>query len=379
MAQSTIELLKSIRLSEEVLQLLDANFGVTPEENAKLVQLGFWHVAFFANARVWAGARSSWIGVRLIPNRPLDEMPVVATSRFGAITISPSLKNLIPNWLLYLRVSAGSWQSIHDEWNNVKDQLLSIHLSINGDSALFDRLEKYVLTAKNFESPKYQNEIQREHEFIHVDQSLETTQFRNFIQKLILDQLTLPELPNNFGAWNDYARSAIASRAYALRGRKQRSLPDTIQAMWSGFDKAAPYDSDLLQLRQFTMARDPTDQLRQLALAVTQPWPEEAAIPMGIQSDPLFPAARALASFDFASGYQGVEHMEAAAKLDIDFNDGQRSYEALISASFWSAMNLGFPFKESYQAGLHLAAKYGWDEMLELLEGNEFELAETRA
>jgi hypothetical protein len=375
MSISFIELLKNSKFTDSTLQFLDTQFGVTAQENAVLVQHGFWHVAYFAHSRAWAQESSSWIGIRIIPNTPLAEMPVVATSRLGATTISPTLKNLIPNWILYMTIEPGSWEAIQNEWSDVENEIKDIHYQLGGDLLLFERFKNYVLDSKNFQTKGYIERSSRAFEFLKVDQSVETIQFREFIQKLILDQTLPPEFPNNFGAWNDYAKSAIASRAYSLRAGEQRSLLDTVQPMWLGFDKPAPFDDlGFFEIKQFDMSRNPANNIRSLALVTTQPWLNEPPIPDSIQNDPLFPAARALASFSHASGYKGVEHMEAAAKLDLDLNDGKRSYEALISASFWSAMNLGFPYKESYQASLLLARKYGWDEMLELLEMNEFEI-----
>lgn len=377
MASTALEFLRNLKSTKAVEELFDAKFGTSDAENAGLIQHGFWHVRYFAQARSWAGEDSSWLGVRILPNKPLAEMPVVATNKFGAITISPTLKDFVPNWLLYMRIESGDWNYIHTEWEKVEDQIQNIHSRLGGDPNFFDRFKSYVLNDENFQTKDYLDRKSRAYDFLKVDQSTETIQFREFIQRLILDETLLPEFSGDFGAWNDYARAAIATRAYFLRGNKTKSLLDTVQSMWLGFDKSAPFDSDIFgKIKQFTLARDPTLSLHSIALSTTQPYTHlnEPAIPDSIRNDPLFPAALALGSLDHAGAYQGVEHMEAAAKLDVDFNDGQRSYEALISASFWSAMNIGFPFKESYQAALHLAAKYGWDEMRELLEINEFKI-----
>jgi hypothetical protein len=375
---TSLNFLRTLKLSEATTTFFDAMFGVSSEENAVLVQHGFWHVAYFAHSEIWAGNRSSWIGVRLLPNTPLSEMPVVATSRYGAITISPKLKNLIPNWILYTIIEPGSWESIQSQWSDVENEIKNIHLQLGGDLALFEKFKTYVLDGKNFETPDYLKENSRAFEFLKVDQSIETTQFREFIQKLILNTDLLPEFPNDFGAWNDYARTTVALRAWRLFADEKKTLLEIIKHVWLGFDKSAPFDSDLstnAEISQFTIARNPIYDLSTVARTVARASRDlEEGTVSEIVSDPLFPAARALASFDHASGYKGVEHMEAAAKLDLDLNDGKRSYEALISASFWSAMNLGFPYKESYQASLLLARKYGWDEMLELLEMNEFDI-----
>jgi hypothetical protein len=377
MAISPIEFLKNLKPTKAVEEFFGVSFGISKRNNAQLIQNGFWHVNFFAHQFSWLEDYSNWIGVRIVPGVSLEESPIVSVNKFGAMTISPNLKNLTVNWLYYTQIDANNWEFIHQEWLSVKNEILEIHSQLGGDMDLFTRFDAYILNAENFHLPGYMNEITRAHEFLKVDQSVETTRFREFMQKLILNENLLPEFSNNFGAWNDYTRAAIASRAYFLRGSKKKSLVDTVQSMWLGFDKPAPYDSDIFgKIKQFGISRNPTLPLHSIALSTTQPYTHlnEPPIPDSIQNDPLFPAAQALASFSHASGYKGVEHMEAAAKLDIDLNDGKRSYEALVSASFWSAMNLGFPFKESYQAALHLAAKYGWDEMLELLEMNEFEL-----
>jgi hypothetical protein len=375
MPLNLIEELKNFKPSDTFRSVLSAEFGITPQKNAVLVQNGFWHVLFFANQYLWADDESDWIGVRIIPNLALQDSPVVSVNQFGASTISPTLKNFIPNWILHTRIEKGSFEHVNSEWSNVKIEMKEAHLNFGGDLDLFNRFDAFISDTQNFQTEGYIERSSRAFEFLKVDQSIQTVQFREFIQKLILDQTLLPEFKNDFGAWNDYARSAIAARAYFLRGGEQRTLLDTVQSMWLGFDKPAPFD-DLVffHIEQCDMSRNPANNIHSLAFATTRSWSDEPPIPESIQKDPLFPAAQALASFDHASGYKGVEHMEAAAKLDLDLNDGKRSYEALISASFWSAMNLGFPYKESYQASLLLARKYGWDEMLELLEMNEFDI-----
>jgi hypothetical protein len=377
MSISTLEYLKTITPSQSALDVLGATFGVSAEENAALIQHGFWHVCFFANQFAWLEADSNWIGVRIVPGVNMAECPVVSVNRFGATTISPTLKNLIPNWILYTQIDAENWLFIQQEWASAKADLLEIHLKLGGEQALFERFEAYLNDDSNFSRPNYLQPKSRAIEYLQVDRSVETTRFRSCIQNLINNENDLPDFSNDFGAWTDFARSVISARAYTLRANKQRSLTDTVQSLWLGFDKSAPFDSDIGQPLQFHIARDPADRLRSLALAVTEPWPDEAGIPDRIQNDPLFPAAQALGRAEHAFSYRGVEHMEAAAKLDIEYGDGRRSYEALISASFWSAMSLGFPYPQAYQAAFHLSQKYRWDEMSEMLEVNEFELQDA--
>lgn len=382
MNPSPIDYLKNLKLSDACLTVLDGSFGVTAQENAQLIQNGFWHVRFFARSRVWADDNSLALGVRILPNVGVSDSPVVAVSRYGATTIAPQLKNLIPNWLLYLQIESGNWEFLREEWSRVKLELQEVHLALGGEPDLFDRFEAFLTDVNNFKSKGYLAQDSRAYEFLKVDQSIETLNFRKFAQNLIDDPTILPDFSDNFGAWSEYAKYLMAARAWKLHTQGLRTFADSVEGMWLGFNKPAPFDSKASVAKpasQFALTRVPEGALHTLAQTITQFDSNESRLPQSIQNDPLLLTARALASSDFASGYQGVEHMEAAAKLDIDFNDGKRSYEALISASFWSAMNLGFPFKESYQAGLHLAAKYGWDEMLELLEGNEFELTETRA
>jgi hypothetical protein len=373
---SPIDFLRNLKPSDAVQSVFSAKFGVGDSENAILIRHGFWHVLFFANQFLWAGHNSHWIGIRLMPGVSLADSPVVSVKQFGASTISPNLKNLIPNWILHTRIEAENWEYVHTEWSNVKNEMKEIHLNLGGDSQLFDRFDEYISDSKNFQTPNYIKRQSRAYEFLKVDRSTETIQFREFLQSLILNETLLPEFSNNFGAWNDYARTALASRAWNLRVGEVKTLSETAKKIWLGFNKAAPFDSDLragVPISQFTSSRDPGGEIHGLLVGMN-PFNDTESIPSSIQSDPLFPAAQALFSQNHYSGYTGVEHMEAAAKLDIDLNDGKRSYEALISASFWSAMNLGFPYKQSYDAALHLAQKYGWDEMLENLELNNFEV-----
>jgi hypothetical protein len=375
-----LDFLRALEPSKTVSDFFDAIFGISLEENALLIRHGFWHVAYFAYAEIWTGDSSSRIGVRILPGMSLSEMPVVATNQYGAITISPTLKNLVPNWILHMVIEPGSWESVQSQWSKVEEEIKNIHFQLGGDLLLFERFKNYILDDKNFQTPIYLDEKSRAFEFLKVDQSVETVQFREFIQKLILNETLLPEFPNNFGAWNDYAKSALAFRAYDLLTMKLKTRLETVETIWLGFDKPAPFDSDVF-VSQFTISRNPASLIHDLVTRVEQwdQWDTEESrelLPGRIRSDPLFPAFLALdkAKFGYTSAYTGIEHMEAAAKLDLDLNDGKRSYEALISASFWSAMNLGFPYKESYQASLLLARKYGWDEMLELLEMNEFDI-----
>ncbi len=378
-AVKALDFLRTLKPSEAVSGILGATFGVSPAENADLIRHGFWHVSFFAQQFSWLEEDSSWIGVRIVPGAKLLESPVVSVNRFGAVTISPRLSDLIVNWLLYTQLEVENWEFVGQEWGAAKGELLEIHSELGGDPALFKRFETYLGDASNFSSAPYTNRASRALDYLKVDESTQTVMFREWMREMINDQTALPKLQKNFGGWSDYARSAIAARAYTLRGSGQLSLAQTVNAMWSGFDKAAPFDSDIGEAQQFHTSRDPADRLRSLALAVTQPWVGEGEIPRDIQNDPLLEAARALGSADSISAYNGVAHMEAAARLDTELGDGERSYDALVSAAFWSALSLGFPFKESYEAAVHIAERYGWTETLALLEGNAFELEEARA
>jgi hypothetical protein len=379
MGDSLLHSLNTLKLSQEAQSVLDGMFGVSEVETANLVQHGFWHIGFFAQQAVWAEEDSNWIGVRLLPNVMLQDSPVVSVQRYGAVTISPTLKNLIPNWIIYIQLAIGNWQFIYENWHGVQDELRQVHLSLGGDSDFFDRLGAFVTDSQNITILSSASLQKRASLLMGIEQTSETHQFSDLLVSMMSDEVVLPKFNDIFRGWGDAARSAIATRAWNLRVNEKKSLLETVDLMWLGVDKAAPFDyplSSASPIEPFNSYRTPQHTIHSLALSVSQPYTHlnEPAIPMHIQNDPLFTAVKTLGELSHISAYTGVQHMEAAAKLDIDLNDGKRSYEALISASFWSAMNLGFPYKQSYDAALHLAQKYGWDEMLENLELNNFEV-----
>ncbi len=379
MNDSLLHILNTFKLSQEAKTVLDAEFGVSEAQIASLVQYGFWHVGFFAQQAVWAAEDSNWIGVRILPNTMLEDSPVVSVQRYGAITISPTLKNLIPNWIIYIQLAIGNWQFIYEKWHLVQVELRQAHLNLGGDVRFFDRLDAFLGDTENIVILNNASQQKRASLLMGIDPTSETQQFSNLLLSLMNDEAVLPKYDDVFHGWNDAARAIIATRAWNLRVTEKKPLLATIDFMWFGVDKAAPFDYPLSSaepIEPFRSYRSPHHTIHSLALSVSQPYTHlnEPPIPMHIQSDPLFTAVKTLGELSHVSSYRGVEHMEAATKLDIDLNDGKRSYEALISASFWSAMNLGFPYKQSYDAALHLAQKYGWDEMLENLELNSFEI-----
>jgi hypothetical protein len=375
----SLEELQKWKVPQVLSDFLDTKFGVSKESNATLIQSGFWHVGYFAQARAWANTSSSWLGLRFIPGKELTELPVVATKDFGGITISPSLKDLIPNLILYFSVEPGDIEVIRENWDSTEDALYEAHSNLGGDQKSLVRLKEYIFNVDNFETDDYKNKRTRSHSFLYVDKTPETTNFRNFIQVLINNEKALPEFKENFGAWTDYAKSAIASRAYTIFVGKEKSLDEVANSIWLSFNKAAPFDSDIpgfTPIKQFIIDRNPTNVFYSFMVSLINSG-DIKHLPQHIQDDPLFDAAHHLATIGFPTAYTGVEHMEAAQRFDEELNDGQRSYEALISAAFWSAQSLGFPYKESYQAALMLAEKYGWDEMHDLLEQNTFDLQKS--
>jgi hypothetical protein len=362
-------------LSETAKAVLSIRFDLSNAEKENLVRHGFWHVQFFAQQFAWADTDSDWIGVRIIPNVALQDSPVVSVNHFGAITVSPTFRDFIPNLILHSRIAVGDGEFVSSQWSNVSEELQNLHEKLGGSKIIFDKLTEYLLNQDNFNANQNSDSNLILQNFANQIKDSKTLIFRQNLESMIKNTQYLPQKIDNLGAWNDYLRSAVASRAWSLYVNEIKPLKEVVDNIWLGFDKSAPFDSDIKlgsPISQFTISRSPAEELRLLSLAVVQPF--KLGQTTTYFNDPLFEAAKALASNDFFEGYKGVEHMEAAAKLDVDLNDGKRSYEALVSASFWSAMNLGFPYKESYQAALHLAAKYGWDEMLELLEMNEFEL-----
>jgi hypothetical protein len=362
-------------LSETAKAVLSIRFDLSNSEKETLIRHGFWHVQFFAQQFAWAGSDSDWIGVRIIPNLTLQDSPIVSVNNFGAITVSPSFREFIPNLILHSRIAVGDGKFIFSQWSNVSKELQDLHESLGGSKIAFDKLTEYLLNQDNFnDAQNYDSNLVLQN-FADQIKDPETSTFRRNLQLMIENTHYLPQKVDNLGIWKDYFHSAIASRAWSMYVNNVKPLEEVVDDIWLGFDKPAPFDSDIKlgnPISQFTISRNPAEELRLLSLTIAQPF--KLGQTAAYFNDPLFEAAKALSSNDFFEGYKGVEHMEAAAKLDIDLNDGKRSYEALISASFWSAMNIGFPFKESYQAAVHLAQKYGWDEMLELLEMNEFEL-----
>jgi hypothetical protein len=375
----SLESLKSIKV-QKLTDELGIQFGISEVQNAQLIQKGFWYIRFFANLFPYLEDLSEWLGIRVLPEKNWLDCPVVMVSKYGgAVTVSPNLKELLVNLILYTQIEPGNIECLSQAWSSIREDILRIHIDLGGSPSSFSRLDKYVTNVENFKTEIYSYQNTRAYDFLQVDESAETKNFREYLNALMSDEGVIELPPGNLGAWQDYAKSAIAARAYTLFSYDKASAVETSDLIWLGFNKAAPFDSDMpvfQPLWQFTLARNPASFIRNLAFALVK-MQDPTHLPEHIQTNPLFPAARALANVDHPTSYRGVEHMEAAQKFDEELNDGQRSYEALISASFWSAMSFGFPYKESYEAALMLAQKYGWDEMGELLEQNAFELQQS--
>lgn len=61
-------------------------------------------------------------------------------------------------------------------------------------------------------------------------------------------------------------------------------------------------------------------------------------------------------------GYTGLGHVKAASLLD-DIGLPADAYHSLISASFWSYVNLGQGFQPAARAARMLAEHNGWDHV----------------
>jgi hypothetical protein len=388
MKDNPAKLLQKTKPSHISALVLNLQFGVTQAENASLIKYGFWHILYFArlaeedpdytmlalHTDVKTGKTAydnslSWIGIRILPDTSLADCPVVLTQYCGAITVSPTLRNFIPNWILHTQIEKGNWEYVHGNWPIVKDELQDIHVQLGGDPGLFERLSHYIETTENFKTLRYtaKKGVSRAYEYIKVDNSTETVRFREFIQTLIQNQASLPDFPNNFGAWNDYARSCLATRATYLVATGQKTVQEAAPLLWTGFDKSIPFDSHIrkIQIRQFTARIDPGCDIWACVSNFSRR--NKDMIPVDIYMDPLFAASQAS-----RMDCKGEEHMKAAKKIDMELGNGKRSYEALLSASYFSANKRGHLIEKSYEAALQLAQKYQWNQMLEFLMSNRF-------
>jgi hypothetical protein len=354
-----LDRLAGFSLSPQAEAALGLSIDLDPKGKQALVEQGLWWIQPLFRARLDGG-----VGLALLPDTPLEQAPVVLYKKGVACTVASTIGNALP-MLVYRARLVGLpdvWAGFRQQWDRARDELRAF-AAVLGDASTSTPDAVYVV-AQHEEWITADEESHRDHEARAVarsailralDPSDAHCRYRTWLDEILRDQNVAPVPVEGFGAWTRQAEVA------AFLAAQQYFAEDWVAAAaWNVTRGPASLDT--------SQAGDPDHVLAPVAMA-SQGTVREAAdellrhthdLPDEIRSHPAYGACVAL--LQEGRGYTGLAHVKAASLLD-DIGLPADAYHALISASFWSYVNLGQGFEPAARAARMLAEHNGWDHV----------------
>ena len=357
--------LKGLYKGKETGDLFGFTFEHEEDEIKSIINLykkGFWSVVPFA----FDG--TSIIGVRMLPNFKVNQMPVVEyyPELGSSITFSPNLESIVTfgnvrnlktkKYCGYIledledtdKLSAPLFEYFESE-NNL--EVLSKYLSeINTDDFFKDDV-------------KAKEEIFKTLWSYYNNSTIEKSKNELF-NSLINDSFYIPNsIDADFGVWNTFVNNTLAQRAASYNIETSNYW----EYIWKGALEAQGFDTASVNITK------------------TRPYPNLAKyemkyvasyfdfknkvfydqIPEKYKNHPIFEATQEI--YLNNKTYVGDKHLVAAAILDEEHNDPLGAWNALITASYWAGVNSPGAIPIYWKAAITLAERYNWTEIHEVL------------
>lgn len=350
-----------IRLTPKAQKAVLLDFDLQIEQKTAVVRQGTWFILPFAKVLPFTDFYGKPIlGVRLIPGQALSESPVLIYSANKATTVSTSLSTALP-MIIYRKRLQFSRQKFYELWQEVEDELLDLHAAMGGKDCL-EGLRSVLFDDSLFPDESTLDvlpDIARRSLDL-LDPTLQHLLYRQYLHKAITQQVATFPLPDGLGAWKNAATVA------ALQiHENEESQEITMLAAW----EVAKFPASIDTSTDYKMVEHMPTPLGNANLRVASAAKildnHQASISDHWKSDPIWSPTMAIAEDHYA--YNGIAHVEAAQYLD-EAGQPERAFDALISAAFWSYNYQGEAFPATLDAARHLADKYNWLEISEILE-----------
>jgi hypothetical protein len=356
-----IEKLKAIaqKMNEDDIALLGFSPSIDNGIQSNLLGKGWWHVLYFGSNDYFQ------FGLRIVPWKKFGEWPVVAMNEFySSSTIAPNISKALP-FLRYRNLidSQEYFELIKGDWDNYIKTATPIIEILKSEKSIED-FKEYMFDPKQNNPSNAESVSEKYVKFWeHIYPSPDFKKIRTEIDNMIENENYLPRLKTGeeYGIWQTrlfhlYASRVTFNSLKMLVKKKQTSL------LIPAFDEPLCFDSESISVSQLpNNSRDPSISAFNFAEQIVTV--EEPVI----KNDPLFPAMEELVN-EGKNNYTGIRHAEAAAILDDRLGQPKRSWNALISSTYWSGKNSDEALLPVLEAAIYLCKKHKWIDATPVLE-----------
>ena len=345
-------------LGQEAQAACDLRFDLDEDHWLSIWEYGTWWVLPIARTFT-----DHIVGLRLTPNLPLHESPVVELFGHEALTVASRPAYLVPAMILRGALAGVDiWKAQADRSEEVWGDLEAMHGALGGDDGLSrvrallgdKALREAACGIDTFRSVA--GDL-----FSRADRAPETVAFRAYVQQATETHAAALPLPD-VGCW----RAAAASVALLSNGMaewKGSRLDDQLAAAWEVC--LQPPGLDSFQVGSPSHLIGPTSQSHEtVANAARLLVANAARLPAGWISDSRWEATRALAE---STRYNGGPHMDAAGLLAAA-GRSEQALTCLISSAYWMRVATSEPFEPLFQAARILAHESQWTEIADALD-----------
>ncbi len=289
-----------------------------------------------------------WLGLRRLPELPLERCPVLLCHGPNAATVATELRDSLPMlvWWLGPRGDPEQTETLRQNWALVEDHLAACAEGIGGAAAM-NRLREWLDAERDPSFDQPANSLQYLAACARIMGKLDPGQasYRNHVVALSeTPDMSLQLRMDDVGpAWQQAllataysAKVADPERAWALAG----ALPSLDLAGRLGVS------------HQLNVKVETTLPTLAAGVALRQP-----------RSGPLAKALQAINDATAAGkAYDGTAHIEAAARASID-GDHQAAWQLLGAAGYWSARAKGKADPVIFEGAQAVAKQAGYGEL----------------
>lgn len=261
-----------------------------------------------------------WLGLRRLPQLPLERCPVLLCLGPNAATVATELRNALPIlvWLLGPRSDPDQTEALRRQWPLVEDQLAACAGGLGGAKAM-ERLRQWIDADRDPGLDSPDNPLRYLPACARIVGQLDPGQ-QEFRQHVVALSES-PDMPLRIDDVGKAWQHALLATAYSAR-------PDNAERAWTLAGALPSLDiAGRFGVGHFLNVKIEAS-LPALAASVALRQP---------RGGPLEQAVRAISEAKTTGiAYDGNAHIEAAARASID-GDHEAAWQLLGAAGFWSA------------------------------------------
>jgi hypothetical protein len=361
-------------LSEEARLAASLVFEVDEDHWLSIARFGTWWVRPFARTM-----SDQLLGLRIIPEVPLSESPVVLLSQHEVETYVSKPAFLVPRLLFPGVVTASTyWDRRRDLSDSAWRELEALHAALGGQ----DRLEaiKQVLHNQEYRSTfvdafkggasptQHLTEIRP-----LLDAAPETVRYWKYLHAAVEDW-DAPVPTSELGCW----QGAAASAAFVVHQPDAGEAPSPCRLATAWQRCLQPPALDSFQSNRATFSPRPIGKSQdRLSLDVATTLVDQLReLPEEWTAHPLWPAILELGTRGRV--YAGAAHLDAADALRRKGHP-KAAFDALGATSYWLSVRAQEALPSVLEGALLLAEEHGWSDTVEALQLNARQLVAAAA